>query len=532
MSLSPPSPTSCRHASVTARARLNRRQLLLGAATILAASGRASAQPATPAPTRAARIPQVRIGVPAQPPSPDPAALVSVEDLWLSTLVYDAPLRWTPDGVIVDGLLGRAAGRPDALQHTLVIRRGARFSDGRPVTPDDVRYSLERIRNTGEQGRHGWRLGAVRRIESLDDRRLRIDLHQPDVSLIASLAHPAFAVIPAGANLQRDTVGTGPFVWNGQTSTTIRYTRNPAFREIGRPRIDALEAHSLPDDSNRAAALATGSLDLMPNLPLLDYPILATDPTVYLVGGSNSRLCYLQCNHRETSVLRDERIRRLLAVAIERTALATTATSAQALPTGRLFAGTDWASPDNPEPPPDTPDRTRQRLRALRIDADLRLRLLADNADAMVATTAILLQDQLAQRGIALAVDLLEGAALDDARRFGRHDLLIDVTDPWHDPHELVHPILGTTGVRNWMAASDDQLDRLIESATVVADRAVRQPLYAAIERRMIRLGSIIPLYRPPWYDAVSTGVGGYRALPPITARGILTVRQIREAGP
>src|SRR5690606_26494768 len=173
-------------------------------------------------------------------------------------------------------------------------------------------------------------------------------------------------------------------------------------------RIEAVHVEAIADDSRRATAIAAGTIDLVPNVPLLDIPMLRDEPTVYLVGGPSNRICHLQLN-LQMPELRDARVRRLLSAAIDRARLVEVATAGQATPTGLLFPESSWAFSGLDEVPQESPDRVREELRRLGIPSDLRLHMITDDEDATLATTAVVLQEQLATCGIALSVDLLRG---------------------------------------------------------------------------------------------------------------------------
>src|SRR5699024_10473268 len=148
-------------------------------------------------------------------------------------------------------------------------------------------------------------------------------------------------------------------------------------------------------DTERSTALVTGMVDLIPNAPLLDVPTLQAEPSIQLIGGPSNHLCLLQVN-LDSPVLSDARLRRLVSTAIDRTRLVKVATADQAEPTGLLFAPDAWAYGEVDEVPHRSADETRAGLAALGIHADVRLSLLADNADATLANTAVVLQEQLA----------------------------------------------------------------------------------------------------------------------------------------
>lgn len=499
----------------------SRRQFFTAGGALLASGGshqrlaRAQTPVATPLPPA-----RLRVAVAALPESFDPAAANSLEHLWLNTLIYDSVARWNAEGSVFPALGLSWSTSTFGRVIDLSLRPDASFFGGKPLTADDVRWTLERIRNSVD-ARHAWRLEHVWRIQSLDERTVRIILDAPDASLVSSLAAPALAVLPETANPSNVQAGTGPFAVSSRSRDVMIFRRNPVFWQIGRPRFGSLLVRSIADDTERSTALVTGSVDLVPNAPLLDIPMLQAEPSVRLVGGSSNRLCLLHVN-LSTPALRDVRVRRLLSAAINRQRLVQVATAGQAEATGLLIPEDSWAQGDVQETRRRAPEDVRAALGELGIRSDLPLRLITNNADATLANAAIVLQEQLAYCGIALSVELLEEGELDDAVRFGDYDLLAGYTRPWRDPHELVRPLLASDGSGNHSGYASPEVDGLIRGATLVIDREIRQEHYTRLEEQVQADVPVIVLFRPHYFDAMTRRLDGYALLPPVTSRGLL----------
>lgn len=507
-------PAPSRHSSIS------RRRFLLGAGAAVASTHATAAQ--TPVPIQ--NVPLLRIAVSRLPDGMDPTTSTHPDHLWLDTLVLDSPNRWNANGMVLAAITHQVSGSTSDEEFDLVVRPGALFHTGRPVNADDVRYTLERIRNGGGGRQHAWRLEHVRSLRTVGETTLHVTLERPDASLAASLAHQVCGILPAGTDPIDLTGGTGPFVLRVADAEQMFLDRNPYFWQFARPRIDTLQVVPIQDDARRATSIAQGEIDVLPNVPLLDIPMLRDDPTSYLAGGPSNRVCLLQVNLASTA-MGDARVRRLISRAIDRERLVGVATAGQATPTGLLFPAESWVGGAVEEVDALSPDAIREELRLLGIPTDLRVRLLTNNADATLANTAIVLQEQLAACGIALSVDLLEDDELEEAIRLGDYDLLAAYTEPWRDPHELVRPLLMEDGSRNRSGYTDERVATLVRGAILREDRPFRRERYALIERAVQEDAPVIVLFHPHSYDAVSTRVAGYTTLPPVTSRGLLTVQ-------
>lgn len=470
----------------------------------------ALAQTPEASPSARIRIPKLRIGVGTSPEIHLATAATGMDGMWLSSLMFDSPMRWNADGVVIPGLFATTAVSKSSVLN-FRPRSSAMFSDGTIVTSHHAVQALTVIRNS----RHSWRLQHVADIAELDDASIQITMERADAALMANLCHPLFGLDAGG-------IGTGPFVPVSAESDGVHYRRNNLFWQVGRPHIDELEVVHIPDDTQRSTAMATGELDVLPNVPLLDVPMLENEPTVYLVGGPTNRVCHLQLRLSEP-VLASRRVRQILSGAIDRAGLVSVATADQAEPASTLLAGDEWTE-DVDDVPRISSEDVRAELQSLGIPSDLRLHLLADNTDATLANTAVVLQEQLANCGISLSITLLEGADLDEAVATGGYDLLVSYSEPWRDPHELVWPLLSSLGPLNWSGYDSVEVDTLLSAATALSDEQFRRERYSRLEGIIQKDVPCIPLFRPYVWDAVRIDYPGYAALPPATSRGLMTL--------
>ena len=153
------------------------------------------------------------------------------------------------------------------------LRRGVRFHqkppvNGREVTAEDVKYSLERFR---ARSALGLRLEPVQSIDVVDRQTVRISLKEPYAPLLNHLANPAYcAILPREAeekfkdfNHPDAAIGTGPFVLKSyERGVRAVYERNPQFHLAGLPYLDGVIVEVVPDNATRLSMLRAGKLEL------------------------------------------------------------------------------------------------------------------------------------------------------------------------------------------------------------------------------------------------------------------------------
>src|SRR5579872_356158 len=154
---------------------MNRRiQVLLVAALLLGLTSAADAQ------TRGGKMVYARYADSLQL---DPVLTDANVDIWIMTNLYDTLLQPTPDGKGVNPGLATAYNvSDDGLTFTLTLRQGTKFSDGSPITADDVKWNLDRARDPKE-GIWSFILGSIDSTEIKDPQTLVLHLKNPDPTL-------------------------------------------------------------------------------------------------------------------------------------------------------------------------------------------------------------------------------------------------------------------------------------------------------------------------------------------------------------
>ncbi len=502
--------------------RLNRRQLLAGAAGVsLAAFGRAAtAQGDGP-------IHRGGISYVALPWLPGHLGDVSAdgwETAWLRTLIYDAPLRPLASGAIVAAVgigLG-IAHASDAIE--LLPRPGVLFADGTPMTVADLAASIERSMQQADPA-DAWRWDRVRSVERTAD-RVRLTLAEPDATLAATLASPLAPVTPGGVDVAGVALpglppGTGPFVPHRLDGGNAAFRPHRAHWVMGQPRFDGCVVTGEPNAIERTSRIVTGMVDITPALPALDIPLLRDDPGVTLVESESRRLCVVVLN-LDREPLNDVRVRQAVTGSIDRDALVEGATAGTGFATSTLYPPEHWAGADAPTPePPRSPDDARDALAALGMPPGWSLRLICPAKPPLLVNTAVLLQEQLGAAGIALGIDLLDGDTFAAARDAGAFDLMMTLLPEWIDPHEIAQPWLHSAGFRNAGGFASSRVDQLLERARSQPEEAVRGSLYGDIQRIVADQVPLAPLFTVPWVDAIRSRVPGYTAHRQPSARGV-----------
>ena len=204
--------------------------------------------------------------------------------------VFETLLRYVPP----DGP-GQSAGRytprlarswrvsPWGTEIAIELPPGVRFHDGRPLTPGDVQFTLDAVREIRRGVDHlRPMLDAVEAVEQVTATSLRIRLKRPSGYVLRALAE--IPILPAhvydGSLLAGGAlVGTGPWKLASNKGGVVRLTRFDKYWGE-RAAIPDLEFVYQPDAAAALKDAKRGDLDIVPALIAAHWPEQASAPGI------------------------------------------------------------------------------------------------------------------------------------------------------------------------------------------------------------------------------------------------------------
>jgi peptide/nickel transport system substrate-binding protein len=408
----------------------------------------------------------------------------------------------------------------DTAQYIFRLRPGLTFHDGTPVTARDVRATYASVLDPRAASPKRESLAVIERIDAPDDLTVIFTLREPFAPFLDATG---LGILPA-RELEGDaatiTLGSGPFrllEFRRDRDLRLAAARTKPDGRRGPPE---LVFKIVPDDTVRALELRRGDIHVVQNAIDPDMiPWLQRDPNVEIVSVPGTTFHYLGMNLRDGHLGRPL-VRQAMAFAIDRDAIIRHLLEGQATPATGLLAPGHWAFTDAVTSYPHDPSRARALLDASGFpDPDgggprPRFRLLYKGSMLQKRRRfAEVLQEQLAQVGIALDIRSYEWGTLYEDIRHGNFQLYalawVGVSDPdiyYSLFHSSMTPPLGN----NRGHYVDPEVDRLTELGRATTDREARRTAYVAVQRRLSETLPIIPLWWTPTVVAKSVRLRGF----------------------
>lgn len=478
--------------------------------------------------------------------------------------VYQPRLALTTPTIENGGaLLTKTADGKDLLTVTYRIRPGAKFSNGEPVTSDDVRYSWELCLNPDAPIVSRTTCTYYDRINTPDPATVEV-VYKPGrldplyFSFCCTIVPRKVygAADPAKLRdgpLGRAPVYAGPYrvrEWVAGSSITVE--ANPDFW-LGVPKTKTLVFTFVPDPNALLAQLRAGQIDVATNdgvtlelIPGLDR--LAAETKLrpsYVPAQVWEHLDFNLRDPKDLSrphpILQDGRVRRAIAQGIDRDAITTRVLHGKVTPIHSFLYGSSWARAADSELTvyPYDPDAARKLLEDAgwtagtdgtreRRGARLELRLGSTAGNGLREQTAQLIADQLRAIGVNVTLDLLPAASWLATRgagplSAGTFDLGLYAWVQGDDPQTHIYGCDQIPTKENGFSGQNypGYCNRDFDAAMAVANakllRSERRASYLAAQKIWTADLPVLPLYQRPNIDVASGELRGFRGTPTST---------------
>ena len=426
----------------------------------------------------------------------------------LGELIYDALVK-KDENYNLQPWLATSWERPDALMWVFHLRSGVTFHDGKPLTADDVAWSIRSMVDGTLVTAKG---GAFKDVDSVvvrDPLTVVVHTKKPAPSLLFNLSDGLFGVVEKGAGMDEGLhpVGTGPYRFEDQVQDKdVVMDANQRYW-AGAPSIPRIYFEVVPDNITTALEMRKGSADVESNIITQDMVhALASMPNLVVESGPGSRVNYASFNVHDPA-LSDARVRQAIAFAIDKPAIIQALWRGNAVPADSLLPIGHWARAKSDELPlyPHDVKRAIALLDAAGMKPDkdgVRLRFtMKTSTDETTRLEAEAMQQQLHDVGIEMALRPSEfGTFYSDVTKGAFQMYMLRWIGSNEDP-DIFRYTAATDAVppkgANRGRYSNPRVDALLADAQAQTDQAAARKDYVAIQQLLATDLPTLPLWYP-----------------------------------
>ena len=449
-----------------------------------------------------------------------------------STQLFASPLRfdaeWKPHPYLAESW----ELADDGKSLTLHLRKNAVFHDGKPITSEDVAFSIMAIKKN-----HPFQtmFAPVEKVDTPDPHTAVIRMSQPHPAILLAMSPALCPIMPKhvyddGQDIKshprnsQDIVGSGPFKFKSFTpGQEVVLERFDKYFIPNEPYLDRVVIKINPDATTLMIGLERGELQLLPFM---------TDPTILRRAKSSAELDMTDRGYEGIGALswlafnttrkplNDVRVRQAIGYAIDKNFIVKALNAGFAKPSNGPIIGTSPFATDDLQKYPLDLKKAEQLLdeAGYKKNGDgERMKLTIDympGSDVQGKNVAEYLRSQLKKVGITV-----QGRASADfptwAKRIASHDfdMTTDIVFNWGDPVIGVHRTYLSSNIRdiiwtNTQSYSNPKVDELLDKAGVELDLAKRKELYAEFQRIVTTDAPIIFLTVIPYHTLATKKVG------------------------
>jgi peptide/nickel transport system substrate-binding protein len=434
--------------------------------------------------------------------------------------------NWSMIKSLFDGLMGYEPGTTDLRNelaeshevsqdgtvHTFTLKDGITFHNGREITAEDVKYSLERVTNPQTQspgagffgmieGFDTWNAGegeGLSGVRVIDDKTVEITLSRPDATFghvmalnFASIV-PKEAVEELGQDFGRDPVGSGAYRLAEWTpGQQLVFERFEEYHREGVPKLDRIVFQLGLDPTVALLRVQQGDADIPGDqIPPAQFLQVMNDPAEAenVVEGGQLHTGYVTMN-TQMAPFDDPAVRKAVNMAINKDRIVRMINN-RAVPANQPLPPTMPGYAEAYEGYAHDPEAARAMLEEAGLDLPVQTELYVMNTDPNPRIAQAIQQDLAAIgieaeiRSLAQANVIAAGGEADQAPMIWSGGMAWIADFP--DPSNFYGPILGCAGAVqggwNWSWYCNEELDqRAAEADAMVGDPAAREEAWRQI---------------------------------------------------
>ena len=468
------------------------------------------------------------VGNGAEPSDLDPQTITGIPERNITAAMFEGLTRNDPE--TLEALPGQAkswAVTPDGLTYTFHLREGLVWSDGTPLTANDFYLSFRRLLSASLGSDNSDQLYDVLNAEAyhkgrdkdfskvgfrvIDDLTLEIRLEHPASYLLKTLGSRTWVPVPLhvlekfgdpllpGSPWTRpgNLVCNGPFMlkeW--KPNSYIEVERNPRYWNKATVKLHGIRFIPLENQPAEEAAFRSGQLHKTERVPLTKIAVYRRDNPEKLHIHPYSGVYYFSFNVNKAPFT-DVRIRRALAMAVDRESLVRNVTLAGEIPAYHF----------TPEGISGYVSKARTKF-----DLDEARRLLAEagypggkglppitllynTAENHRIIAEAIQQSWKIELGVDLRLENQEWKVYLDNMQQENYQMCRSglIMDPY-DPSQFLRVFTSDNGF-NRTGWSDPEYDRLYDEVMNTADDAKRMELMQEMEKILTDAMPILPVY-------------------------------------
>jgi peptide/nickel transport system substrate-binding protein len=344
--------------------------------------------------------------------------IVAKSDIIRQQTGWEPLMSFSPDYVpeYTNGIAKDVTAKA-ADNYTITLKDGVMFSDGKPVTADDVIYSMERLLDPDAALFGGSALRPIldkAGITKVDESTVELKLKQKVSNFKEALCAYTFTIVPKGYKRfdgdVTNQIGTGPYMLTEfEVGKKSVHVKNPNYWDTGKPVFDEVHVIDFVDADALVNALLADQIDCAADIPAATVETIGgTDGYAVLNSAGGGWLTI--CMAVDQEPFTDPKVRQAMRLIVDRDAMVEQVLAGYGSVANDLFAPLDAAYIGNELPQRKQDIEAAKALLAEAGQSALVIDLFAPDDTAGLPEMITLFAEQAKEAGITVNAKVLPGA--------------------------------------------------------------------------------------------------------------------------
>jgi peptide/nickel transport system substrate-binding protein len=444
-------------------------------------------------------------------------------DIFTYNIIYNGLVRSDPNGSqrLVPALASKWTRSADGRTYTFTLRPGIKFSNGQPVTAQDVAWSLNRFGNPKVNAAMSSVSVGYGDATVVNPSTVRVTLKQPVAAFLYNISIWPADILPKdlvekqGKAFFQHPVGTGPFmVKEFVKGSHITFVRNPYYWEKGKPYLDQVRYNFATDSNSRILALRGGSAQIMDGVPFSQIPSLRSDRNIEIQAARVPLFLGLWLNHKSTGFA-DLNVRKAMQMVINRPQIKSQILKGLGDIPNSVLMGLKYDAPlSQIKPYPYDVAQAKKLMASSKFPHGFSTTLQYPSGYDYYNQLALLLQQEFGEIGI--KVKLVQEDPGTGTSKFlaMKYDMTFpfasftsDVIVPDEYANFLADPSNGLNGFFSHWA--DPAIQKMVQRFEATTDESARAQLWPKIQLALYRQTPVIDVMKIPFVNAHTANTCG-----------------------
>lgn len=414
----------------------------------------------------------------------------------------------------------------DSKTWTFTLREGVKFSNGDPLTCDDVKFSVDRFADPKVNTNYGGFGAAIAATECASTSSFIVKLKEPQGAFLDYLSTFIPSIVPKAAYekmgdkaFSEQPIGSGPFVvkeWvRGQR---LVLERNPYYWKSGQPYLDRIVIDYVPDENSRMLKVESGEAQIATEVPYSQIERIAALSHVDVQIEDVMAWDAVWFNSRKAP-FDDPEVIRALNYATPKEAMLASLMHGAGEVANHVIAKVKYWDPAVPAYPYDL-DKAKEALVKSKSPQGFTFSCLIVAGDQFELQQAQILQSEWAKIGVKMEVQAVDTGTI--WTRWGSGDESCFTftgsglsSDALSDDNLAVVFFDFTGGIESfWTGWNNKQATELVKQAGGTIDEDKRKAAFHQLQRLVMAEFPAVPLFFIKARTAVSAEVKGFKTLP------------------